>query len=272
MTGLARLDEIESIERQAALLARSSIVPRPYQGKPADIIAASLLGRDIGWSPMTSMRFVQVIEGVATISAEGLVALTRAAGHHITGEVSGTAATVTGRRGDTGDEMTVTFSLDDAVTAGLCTIRDGAPYSRSKNGRRLPWEMYPKAMLWARAVSQLCRMLFADVTVGMAYVPEEITPPEVDESATMRAIEAATPPAEVIEEAAAVATITETEMRDLVAPLDALDDQHTRATVKQAFVARFGDPAGLPLDDLDDAVAWIDEQVMLHSEPFDLPA
>jgi hypothetical protein len=35
------------------------------------------------------------------------------------------------------------------------------------------WKAYPEAMLWARAVSQLCRMLFPDCFAGGTYTPEE---------------------------------------------------------------------------------------------------
>jgi hypothetical protein len=39
----------------------------------------------------------------------------------------------------------------------------------------------PAAMLWARAVSQLCRMLFADCFAGSTHTPEEIAKADFDE-------------------------------------------------------------------------------------------
>jgi len=36
------------------------------------------------------------------------------------------------------------------------------------------WWKYPKAMLWARAISQVARMQFADVLMGVSLTPEEL--------------------------------------------------------------------------------------------------
>lgn len=41
---------------------------------------------------------------------------------------------------------------------------------------RPSWQRYPEAMLWARAVSWLCRRLFADVIGALAYTPDEVNP------------------------------------------------------------------------------------------------
>jgi hypothetical protein len=166
--------ELDVILRQADMLAKSDIIPRDYRGKPANIIAASLTGRTFGWDAMTAMRNGHVIEGTWTIKPEAMLALVRQAGHSVTGETSPTGATVRGKRGDTGDDMTVSFTLDDAVRARLCTMQDGKTFARSERGKVLPWEAYPQAMCWARAVSQLCRMLFPDVTLGLSLTAEEM--------------------------------------------------------------------------------------------------
>lgn len=66
-----------------------------------------------------------------------------------------------GTRRDNGDEMTITFTKDMATRAGLAHKRN--------------WQQYPEAMLWARAVSMLARMLFADVFAAMhVYTPDEL--------------------------------------------------------------------------------------------------
>jgi len=153
-------DEWSLITIQAAAFAKSDIIPSAYRRKPENVMVAAVTGRDFGWNPLTAMRNMHIIEGKATISAEAMVALARQNGHSISGSVNDDRAEVKGKRRDTGDTMEISFSMADAKRAGL--LRKG------------PWTQYPKSMMWARAVSQLCRMLFPDVLLGCSYVPEEL--------------------------------------------------------------------------------------------------
>lgn len=162
------VDPFDRLVQQADILARSSIIPKQYRGKPHDIIAAGMLGSDFGWSPTTAMRLVHVVEGKPTVSAEGMVALARARGHSISGEVSSTAATVVGVRADNGDTMTASFTIQDAERAGLAG--------------RGPWRQHTSSMLWARAVSHLCRRLFPDVTLGLYSEGELDSPPPLPDA------------------------------------------------------------------------------------------
>jgi hypothetical protein len=146
--------------RQAEYLAGSAIVPDQYRGKPADIVVAAMYGRDMGWSPTMAMTHIHVVKGKPSLSAQSMVALVRGAGHSITGTKSETEAVAVGTRGDNGDTMTETFTMDNARAAGLAGSQT--------------WKSYPSAMLWARAVSALCRSLFPDVLMGLSYTPEEL--------------------------------------------------------------------------------------------------
>lgn len=148
------------IREQADVLAESGIVPKKYFRKPADIIAAAMFGRDLGFSLTASLVLIDVIEGNPTLNAEGKVAKVRSEGHSIVGDVNDARAEVTGKRRDTGDTMTVTFSMTDAARAGLAN--------------KTNWKAYPRDMMWSRAVSTLCRRLFSDVIVGLSYTPEEV--------------------------------------------------------------------------------------------------
>jgi len=143
----------------AERVSKSNLLPAAYRGKPTDAAVALMLGQEIGLPPMTALNRIVVIEGKPTLDAQGMVAVIRAAGHSLSGDTSSTSATVRGKRADTGDEMSVTFTMEDAARAGLA-------------GKGV-WKSYPSAMLWARCVSQLARMLFADVLMGFSYLPEE---------------------------------------------------------------------------------------------------
>ena len=150
--------------KQSDILAQSRIIPRAYQNKPYDIVAAGLAGMSFGWDVMTSLRNYHVIEGAASLRPEAMLGLVRRSGHSVNLELlddaQGRVAVATGKRRDTGDEHTARFSTVHAKQAGLI----------GKNN----WKQYEDAMLTWRAVSQLCRVLFPDVVLGAGYVPEEI--------------------------------------------------------------------------------------------------
>lgn len=214
----------ENLNRQADVLAASSIIPAKYQGRPEDIIAAGLMGYEVGWGVMTSLQLIHVVEGKPEISAEGMVALVRRAGHSMTGEVSPERATVRGRRGDNGDEMTYTFSQDDAKRADLAG--------------KTNWRRYPSSMLWARAVSQLCRMLFPDVLLGVSYVHGEISNADFELGEPM-----VPPPVDVVDTTGRpssvvgpVVYVTDADVAALLELVRQLDDE-SKAALKAEAVA-----------------------------------
>lgn len=151
-------------------IARTEFVPASFRGKPEAVLAAMLYGRELGLGPMQSLNLIQSIQGSVGLKPEGMRALVRTKGHRIWPvETTDERVTLCGwRQGDPPDAVvTVTWTLADADRAGL---RKGAN-----------WAHYPRAMLTARATSELCRLHFADVIGGLSYTPEEIaefdTPP-----------------------------------------------------------------------------------------------
>jgi hypothetical protein len=145
---------------QLQFIANTEFVPRDLRGNLPAIMACVATGRALGIADITALRSIHIIDGRPTYSAELMVMLARRAGHSIQGEVEEGRAVVRGKRLDNGDEMTVTWTLAMAERAGLLSKQN--------------WRKYPEAMLWARAVSQLCRELFADCFAGATYVPEEL--------------------------------------------------------------------------------------------------
>lgn len=160
---IARADDsryFDLIMRQAQVLAESKIIPAAYRRQEADIVAAGLAGRAFGWDTMASMRNFHVIEGSASMKPEAMLGLVRQAGHSVSIENGDGVVTATGKRCDTGDEHSASFSLADAEAAGLAGKRN--------------WKQYQESMLTWRAVSKLCRNLFSDVVLGAGYVSEEL--------------------------------------------------------------------------------------------------
>lgn len=159
-TAPAVSNDFDAMVRMSQMLAKSSLVPAAYRGKPENVLLATLAGQPFGWDPTMAMRSFHVIEGQPSLKPEIMLALVRRAGHSVTGETRADGAVITGKRRDTGDTMTVGYTLEDARRANLL-------------GKSV-WKQYPQSMCWARALSQLCRMLFPDVVLGAGYTAEEL--------------------------------------------------------------------------------------------------
>jgi hypothetical protein len=160
-------DELNALWNVARKVCGTEFVPDRFRNKPEQTFAAILQGRALGVDAMTSLREIWVSpQGSPELGAELQAGLVRKAGHKISGESTNEGATLTGERADTGEVMTVAFSLEDAAAQGLVEIKDGKPYARSKNGNPLPWERHTAAMLWHRAMTTLVRRLFPDVLIG----------------------------------------------------------------------------------------------------------
>ena len=164
----ASLNELETIRYQAEIMARSTLVPPEYRGKPANIFLAWAEGRKFGFDVTTAMANIHVIKGKATMSANAQLGVIRKFGHLVKIDGDHESCSVTGTRTNTGETHTTTFTLEDAKRAGLLT----GPNSHS-------WQHYPRAMLRSRAVTELGRVLFSDVLLGMNYAPDEIPGTEI---------------------------------------------------------------------------------------------
>jgi len=138
----------------AGKVAQTEFVPDAMRGKPAVVAAAILYGRELGLEPMTSLRSVNIIKGRPALTAEAMRAMVLAAGHDIRfQEMTSARCVIVGRRKGQDDTTTVTFTMDDAKKMG---VGGGQQYAKM-----------PRQMLAARATSELCRLIFADVIGGL---------------------------------------------------------------------------------------------------------
>lgn len=158
---MSEVEIYESMWKVAQRVHQTPFVPKSMMGKPEHVLACVLYGNELGLGPMQALNSIHVIEGRAAASPELMRALVAKAGHRIdVTENTNEACTMKGSRVDTGAEATVRWSLEDAKNAGL----------QGKDN----WRKYPRAMLVARATSELCRLLFPDVIAGLSYTPEEV--------------------------------------------------------------------------------------------------
>lgn len=159
--GLPTKSELSAAAYVANQIAGTEFVPAALRGKAPAVLAAVLTGRELGIGPMEALNKLHVIDGKVGVAPELMRALVLRAGHSIRTTVyTDEQVTLVGTRADNGDQAEVSWSMADAKRAGLAG--KGA------------WSKYPRAMLLARATSELCRLLFPDVISGMSYTPEEL--------------------------------------------------------------------------------------------------
>lgn len=149
------------IARMAASLVQTSFVPASMRGKPGEATAAILTGLEVGLKPMSALRSIDVIQGTPALRAVSLRALVQGAGHEVwVDESTKTRAVVKGRRKGSDVVQESEWTTDRARDLGLL----------GKDN----WKKQPGAMLVARATSELCRLVAADVILGLPYSAEEL--------------------------------------------------------------------------------------------------
>lgn len=156
---------MEEALKFAEMMAKSSMVPKDFQGNTGNILVAVQWGMELGLQPMQAMQNIAVINGRPSLWGDAVIALVRssAACEYVREEVTDTAAICrVKRRGE--DEQVRTFSMVDAKTAGLL-------------GKQGPWTQYPKRMLQMRARSWALRDVFPDVLRGMPIAEEVMDMP-----------------------------------------------------------------------------------------------
>ena len=147
----------------AKALAVSDLLPRAYQGKPANVLLAIEYGDALGLAPIAAIQGVHIVDGKPTASAQLIGALVRRAGHRLRVVVNetGTAAKATIIRSDDPDfEFTSVWTMERAQAAGL-------------TGKGT-WKQYPAAMLKARAITEVARDACPEALWGVAYTAEEL--------------------------------------------------------------------------------------------------
>ena len=173
-------------------LSKSEIIPKDYQGKPANCLIAIMMGAEVGLRPVQALQGIMVVNGRPAIWGDTAVGLILASGlqEYARDEwdpKTGTATFITKRKGK--PEIRRTFSLDDAAKAGLA----------NKPG---PWQGYKPRMCYNRARAFGLRDGYSDVLKGLSIYEEvrdiinttaEPAAPQVDDP--MEATAATPPPA-----------------------------------------------------------------------------
>lgn len=152
-------------------LAKSSMVPRDFQGKPENILVAMQWGREVGLGTLQALQNIAVINGRPSIWGDAMVALVKGSGlceyleETMEGAGEDLMAVCRTKRKNEKKEQLRTFTVKDAKAAGLW----------DKQG---PWKQYPFRMLQMRARGFLLRDVYADVLRGVISAEEARDTPE----------------------------------------------------------------------------------------------
>lgn len=161
-------------------------------------ITKIMAGQELGLAPFASMRAVHVIEGNATLSANTMAGMVKSSGKYdydikkkdLTGCEVEFFEIRSGKRVKLGIE---TYDVDEAKMAGMfdpeCTNaplehnirkitmykKGGGSWQKDGCNCKANWKNYPKAMLFARCISNGVRTYCPDVFSGMlVYTPDEL--------------------------------------------------------------------------------------------------
>lgn len=152
----------------AGIMAKSSIIPRDYQGNQGNILVALQWGQEIGLAPLQAMQSIAVINGRPSIWGDAMLALVRGSGllEYIKEEPTDGGCTCTLKRRGEPFEVERTYTVEDAKKAGLW-------------GKQGPWQSSPKRMLQMRARAFALRDAFPDVLRGVHIAEEAQDAPPV---------------------------------------------------------------------------------------------
>lgn len=152
------------------------MLPRAYEGNPANVLVAVQYGASLGIEPMAALQNIDVIQGTPTLSAKAVAALVRANGHKLwmTEDEQNMSATCTIVRNDDKEHpVTVTRDKAWAQRMGLLT-KDN-------------YKKQPTTMLMWRAVTACANRACPELFLGLggAYTADELH--DMDDTAPVEA-------------------------------------------------------------------------------------
>ena len=169
MPGYKALSE-EEMRRdmaEAAIYAQAgALVPSQMRGNAGDMYILMQIAKYLNVPVISVLRgfsFIGDKDVKPTMTAQFMAGLVRNAGHTLREQWDAETNTATAtliRKDDPSFEHIAVWDEEKARVAGLW---ESTP----------TWVQYPKAMLTARAMSEVCRHAASEVLLGFSYVPEE---------------------------------------------------------------------------------------------------
>lgn len=159
--------------RQASMLAKSSIVPQNYQGKPEDCFLAICIARRLKAEPWTVMQNLNVVRGRPSWSGQACMSMIRSSGEYRNVELNYTGTKGTDSRGC---YVTAERVRDGKTIEGTeVTIAMAKAEGWLSNTK---WKTMPEQMLGYRAAAFFARLYCPETMMGFqtAEEVEDVTP------------------------------------------------------------------------------------------------
>ena len=162
------IGEVPITYKTLGALIKTPTVPDRYRKSESgvnDMLAAALIGREMGIGPMEAIDKIVLINGSKSMYGTLMCAQIYRHGHELRVNVKPKSVTVKALRRDPYTHQLVeqgewTFGEADAKKA----------YLSGKD----TYEEYPQLMWAWRAISAIARIYFADCLAGISYLPEEV--------------------------------------------------------------------------------------------------
>ncbi len=150
-------EEMGFLYEQAALLHSTGL----HGGHtPDELMVMMLKGLELGIPPQQAVTQLYIADGKLTMQADLMRALVLRQGGKIRPTLMTDVGCVVEATRPTGEVTEVRYTMQDAEKAGL-------------TGSAI-WQKYPRQLLFARATSEACRVVFSDMLLGTVYTPEEL--------------------------------------------------------------------------------------------------
>lgn len=160
-------EEMRRDMAEAAIYAQAgALVPSQMRGNAGDMYILMQIAKHLNVPVIAVLRgfsFIGDKDVKPTMTAQFMTGLVRNAGHTLREQWDAETSTATAviiRKDDPQFEHVAVWDEEKARVAGLW---ESTP----------TWVQYPKAMLMARATSEVCRQAVSEVLMGFSYVPEE---------------------------------------------------------------------------------------------------
>jgi len=144
------------MERMALAVSKSGLFG---VNTPDQALALMLVAQAEGRHPASAAKEYHIIKGRPALKADAMLARFQQAGGSVAWEERTNSKVSAKFSHPQGGELVVTWTLEDAKTAGLASGDN--------------WRKYPRQMLSARVVSEGVRAVFPSVVSGL-YTPEEV--------------------------------------------------------------------------------------------------